>query len=70
MDVEILDKLMKFSSSCEKLSSISEDSCSVENGTENGMLELSDVFVNALLPDRLKTCFLVKPIDGTTQVDA
>lgn len=70
MDNEILDKSMKLSSSCENLSSIPEDSCSVDNGIENGRLELSDVFTIALLPDRLKTCFLAKPIEGTTQVDA
>ena len=70
MDNEILDKSMKLSSSCEYLSSISEDSCSVDNGIENGGLELSAVFTIALLPDRLKTRFLVNPIDGAMQVGA
>ena len=70
MDVEIRDESMKLPSSCGNLSSISEHCCSVDNGMENGKLELSDVFTVALLPDRLKTCFLVKIIDGTTQVDA
>lgn len=68
--IEILDKLMTLSSSCENLSSISEVFCLVDNGMESGRLELADVFTIALLPDRLKTCFLLKPIEGTTQVDA
>ena len=70
MDNETPDKSIKLSSSCENLSSISEDSCSVDNGIENGSRELSNVFTIALLPDRLKTGFLAKLIEGITQVEA
>ena len=63
---------MKFSSSCEKLFSLSEGSCSVsvDNGMENGRMEFSDVFTIVLLPDTLKTCFFAKYKEGTTQVNA
>ena len=70
MNSEKLDKSMKFSSSCEKSSSASEDSCSVDSGMEKGKLELSEVFTIKLLPDVPETCFLSKIAEGTTHVDA
>ena len=61
---------MKFSSSCEKSSSASEDSCSVDSGMQKRRLELSEVFTIKLLSDVPETCFLLKIAEEITQVDA
>ena len=55
---------MKFSSSCEKLSSVFEDSCSDDKGSGNGKFELSWWYNIAKLSEMQKA---LKTWEGTIQ---
>lgn len=55
---EIIDKSRKFSSSSEKLSSMLEDSSSVENGVDKGKSGLSGECRITLLEPELETFLL------------